>query len=360
MKTQNHLHINTNYLKKKRYWAALLLAQFFLFFLASKFDFIIKLNSQFFDNQKAFHQYIFSKIPFSVGDIFYTLLIIYSVYIVTTLFRKEKKPQHYRQLLITLNILYFIYQIFWGLLYFQKPLLHQFSENKIENEDVKQLAIKLLNDCKTLRTQLPEDKNGVFKSDSTSILIKSILASQQHLPEKINQKSITTISSVKPSLLGQILSYTGISGYYNPFTAEAQYNSHLPDTNLGFTISHEMAHQLGYAREQEASFIGYLSCQKSNNLGLQYSSKLYALKSLLIALNNSNPDFVKLLLNQYSPKMKRDKLTEKAFSARYYGKWSVFFSWTNDLFLKSNQQDGSISYSYFTELLIKYEIEGVK
>lgn len=359
MRTQNHLHTNTYFLRKKRSWAALLLAQFFLFFLASKLDFIIELDNRFFDFQKAFHQSIFSEIPFSVGDIFYFILGLYIIYIVINLFRK-KKNDAFRRFLISLNIIYFVYQIFWGLLYFQKPLIYQFSETKIENKDVEQLAIKLLNQCKVLRSQLDEDKNGVFKSDKTSNLIKNILHSQQYLPAHFNLKYTTTISSVKPSLLGQILSYTGISGYYNPFTAEAQYNPNLPDTNLGFTLSHEMAHQLGYAREQEASFIGYLTCESSNNASLKYSSKLYALKSLLSALNDRNPDFVKSILNQYSPEMMRDRLAEKAFSAKYYGKWSAFFSWTNDLFLKSNRQDGSISYSYFTELLIKYELNAIK
>jgi Zn-dependent peptidase ImmA (M78 family) len=69
---------------------------------------------------------------------------------------------------------------------------------------------------------------------------------------------------------------TGILGYYNPFTAESQYNPNIPATQLPFTLAHEMSHQLGYAREQEASFIAYLYSKKQimriYNIALSYIS----------------------------------------------------------------------------------------
>jgi len=53
--------------------------------------------------------------------------------------------------------------------------------------------------------------------------------------------------------------------------------------------------------------------------------------------------------------MKRDRLAEKKFVKQHEGVLDVFFGYTNDLFLKSNQQDGSITYSYFVDLLVRYE-----
>ena len=54
-------------------------------------------------------------------------------------------------------------------------------------------------------------------------------------------------------MFGIIGNYVGFQGYYNPFTTEAQYNAELPNTYIPFTLSHESAHQLGFAREQEAT-----------------------------------------------------------------------------------------------------------
>ena len=343
-----------NILKGNKFWVGILLAQFFLFYMASKLESIVNLNAQLFDDQKKGHQLLFSNIQFSIGDILYGILILYLLFEVGFGIKKGFKTG-LKRILIVLNCLYFLYQPFWGLLYFQQPIKNQFPNTKIENKQVEKLAIEFLNRCKVLREHTQEDENGIFKGSEIQLLTNDILSAQQKLPLEISSKKTTLITSVKPSILENILSYTGISGYYNPFTAEAQYNPNLPDSNLGFTISHEMAHQLGFAREQEASFIGYLSAQKSNNIGLQYSSNLYALKSLLASLQTTNPKLVAIILNNYSDGMKRDRENEKKFSKLYYGKWSDIFSFTNDLFLKTNRQDGSVSYSYFTELLIRYE-----
>lgn len=339
-----------------KFWAGILVAQFFLFYILSKFDGIISFNAQLFEFQKKVHQSIFSVFPFSVGDLFYLILILYVAFQVYQCFKRSFK-KNLKRILILLNIIYFLYQIFWGLLYFQDPLINQFSDTKLKNEDIEKLALEFLSHCKNLREQVKEDNNGIFISDDITSLTTNLLIAQKELPEQFSKDGTTSIKSVKPSLLDQLLNYTGISGYYNPFTAEAQYNPNLPSTNLGFTISHEMAHQLGYAREQEASFIGYLTCQQSNDIALQYSSSLYALKSLLSALQVINPTLVNSILDQYSAGMKRDRLYEKQFSHRYYGKSAQLFSWSNDLFLKSNRQDGSVSYSYFTELLVRYELK---
>ena len=151
------------------------------------------------------------------------------------------------------------------------------------------------------------------------------------------------------------MSYTGILGYYNPFTAEAQYNAELPATYLPFTFAHESAHQLGYAREQEANFIAYLVGKNSGNKELNYSTSYFVLKSLLNSLAEKNPEFVAQIINEYSPAMKRDRNAEKKFVQEHKGLLDTFFGFTNDLFLKTNQQDGSVTYSYFVDLMVRYE-----
>ena len=150
------------------------------------------------------------------------------------------------------------------------------------------------------------------------------------------------------------MSYSGILGYYNPFTAEAQFNANLPSTFIPFTLSHESAHQLGFAREQEASFIGYLSGKDSKNVDLKYSTEYFVLKSLLNSLAEKDEVFVKNILKNYSAGMKRDRLAEKEFVKNHEGILDTFFGITNDLFLKTNQQEGSITYSYFVKLLVQY------
>ncbi len=79
-------------------------------------------------------------------------------------------------------------------------------------------------------------------------------------------------AAVKQMFAGTIGSYSGFLGYYNPFTGEAQVNTTAPDFVIPFTTCHEMAHQLGYASESEASFVGYLVTKYNNLPVFNYSA----------------------------------------------------------------------------------------
>ena len=343
------------YYQRKRFWAGILLAQFLLFYLFSKTPFFVDKFSTFFEWQKGFHQKLFSSIPFSVGDVFYTILGAALLLFLIKILKKKTRNGYFVKFLVVLNLVYFTYQIFWGQLYFQKPIIDQLPPEEISLEETKSLTLKYLNLCKQTRNLLKEDENGIFKIQNLPLIESEILSNQSQLPTFISSKKSTEINNFKPSLFRKIMSYTGILGYYNPFTAEAQYNAELPSTQIPFTLAHESAHQLGFAREQEANFIGYLLGKNSENVELKYSVEYFVLRSLLNSLVEKNPQFVKQILENYSPAMKRDRIPEKIFAKKHDGFLAIFFDLSNDLFLKSNQQQGSITYSYFVDLMVRYE-----
>ena len=350
------MHTNLQpYYQRKRFWAGILLAQFLLFYFFSKTPFFVDKFSTFFEWQNGFHQKLFSSIPFSVGDVFYTILGIVLLLFLIKILKKKTRNGYVIKFLVVLNLVYFTYQIFWGLLYFQKPIIEQLPPEEISLEETKSLTLKYLNLCKQTRELVKEDENGVFKIQNLSTIESEILSQQKQLSEFLSVKKSTETNNFKPSLFRVIMSYTGILGYYNPFTAEAQYNAELPSTHIPFTLAHESAHQLGFAREQEANFIGYLLGKNSKNSELKYSVEYFVLRSLLNSLVEKNPQFVKKVLEDYSPAMKRDRIHEKMFAQKHDGILSIFFDLSNDLFLKSNQQQGSITYSYFVDLMVRYE-----
>jgi hypothetical protein len=343
---------------KNKIWAIVLVAQFSLFYILSKFDFAANFFSKLFEWKKNFQVQLFSGFKFSVGDLIYTIVSLFLIYSIINLIRKRNNSI-LKRLFIFINISYFVYQCFWGMLYFQPLIIKKISktEIKIKNDDLKKITIKYLELCKETRERVSEENNGIFKINNIQVIKDEILKQQKHLPNNINAKKPVDILSVKPSLYNDFMNHTGILGYYNPFTAESQFNPNLPPTQIPFTLAHEMSHQLGYAREQEASFIAYLCAKKTNNIDLQYSAQLYVLKSLLRALSKdiNNKDFVLKVISQYSEKMQRDRKYELDFYEKNEGIISDFFGVTNDLFLKSNHQDGSITYSYFINLLLIYE-----
>ncbi|MET3539117.1 DUF3810 domain-containing protein [Chryseobacterium limigenitum] len=317
---------------------------------------MISFFDHFFEFQKSFHQILFSWIPFSFGDLFYIILGVFLLYSIIKIFKKKSRSSSILKLLIIINIFYFTYQIFWGMLYFQTPIIKKLSSQEEPSLDkAKTLALQYLEKCKATRKIVDEDKKGIFVVKDLKAIQKEILFEQQRLPKYISDKKAPQINSFKPSLFKNVMSFTGILGYYNPFTAEAQYNSELPSTFIPFTSAHESSHQLGFAREQEANFVGYLIGIKSKNLELRYSTEYFTLKSLLRFIVENDPEFVKSILKNYSAGMKRDRSYEKSFILSHQGWVDDFFGFTNNLFLKSNQQEGAVTYSYFIDLLLNYE-----
>lgn len=343
------------YIKKKRFWAGLLLVQFFLFFLLSKSAMAVQFFSRLFEQKKYVHQFLASKFPFSAGDFFYAFLGLILIFFIFNLFNKRKRSKSGLVLLMILNAFYFIYQMFWGMLYFHESLIKKLSQEKINITEAKNLSIIYLNKCIEDRKKVAENKEGVFIIEDLHSVKTDLLKNQKTLPKNLIDKESIGIIAIKPSIFRSVMSYTGILGYYNPFTSEAQYNPELPATYLPFTFAHESSHQLGYAREQEASFVGYLMARNSQNRALKYSTDFFVLKSLLRYIDTEDPNFVEDALQKFSPGMIRDLKAEKMFQESHKGFLDEIFSITNNLFLKSNQQEGSITYSHFTELMIKYE-----
>ena len=343
-----------------KFWTGILLVQIFWFYLCSKVEFLTYFFERFFENQKEIHQKVFAIVPFSVGDIFYLILGCGLVYLLIQILKKSKRKHSLKIFLIGLNIFYFTYQIFWGMLYFKEPMIKNFKKVENPQQEAKLLALKYLERCKTTRTFVSENRDGVFEINDLQLIKAEIIHHQTKLPSFIGSNKSTGILALKPSLYKGVMSYTGILGYYNPFTSEAQFNSELPSTYIPFTLAHESMHQLGIAREQEANFTAYLIGKDSENFDLRYSTEYYVLKSLLGSLAEKDPDFVKGVIANYSIGMKRDREFEIHFRKKHDGFLTAFFGFTNDLFLKSNQQEGSITYSYFVDLLLRYEHHHLK
>lgn len=344
-----------NILIKRRFWAGILLAQFLLFYTASKIPALVRLCELLFEKQKALHQRIFAGISFSAGDILYICIGGFIILMLFKLSKKHSRKNAALSFLIAVNALYFVYQVFWGMLYFQPPLIKKLPQERPVPAEAKALALRYLNLAKNTREQVKEDPNGVFRIENMRDLEQTVLSGQKQIPGYLSTKTTNAVNSFKPSLFRGIMSDTGILGYYNPFTAEAQYNPELPATYLPFTLAHESAHQLGFAREQEANFIGFLIGKNSQNAELRYSTEYFALKSLLRNIATTDSVFVKKVIEQYSPAMQRDRIFEKKFAEEHSGMLASFFGFTNNLFLKSNRQEGRVTYSYFTDLLIRYE-----
>lgn len=79
-------------------------------------------------------------------------------------------------------------------------------------------------------------------------------------------------SRVKSIALSEHMTYTHIAGIYIPITGEANINTNYPDYVKVFSMGHEMAHQRGIAREDEANFLAFMLMYESDDAYLRYAA----------------------------------------------------------------------------------------
>jgi hypothetical protein len=154
-------------------------------------------------------------------------------------------------------------------------------------------------------------------------------------------------------LLSPLLSRVGIAGIYIPFTAEPLVNGLLPQAELPFSASHEIAHAQGFAREDEANFVGYLACRGHGDPDFRYSGTLVASFYVMSALAGSDAAAARALEDLRSEAVRRDVAAILAWNARYAGALRDAGEKVNDAYLRSQgAREGVRSYGRMVDLLV--------
>jgi len=159
----------------------------------------------------------------------------------------------------------------------------------------------------------------------------------------------------KPVAISWILSVQQLSGIYSPFTVEGNYNKDMTDYNIPHTICHELSHLRGFMREDEANFIGYLACIRSDKRIFQYSGYLTGWVYAGNALARQDMDSYRELYNQLHPQAVEDLRDNSEFWNQYEGKVAEVSNQVNDTYLKMNdQKEGVKTYGRMVDLMLAY------
>ncbi len=163
------------------------------------------------------------------------------------------------------------------------------------------------------------------------------------------------ITRPKPVLSSEALSHMGITGMYTFFTGEANINVGFPDYTLPFTVAHEMAHQRGIAREDEANFIAFLVCAGSEDPYVRYSGYLCAYERVANALYRADADRYFLVNGKLNSEVQWEMTAYSAFYRRYEGSAIGDISETiNNTYLQSQGTAGVVSYEMVVELIVAF------
>lgn len=276
---------------------------------------------------------------------------------------KERLLSLYRMLITPLTLVLLVYALFswlWGAFFY----IDDFAENVgLESKPVSagQLAVvteyfaQLANEYSY---QVERDENGVCDADRSGIL-----KSSAHIFDNVEKRFPQLAGEdvpVKGIVFSKLMSYLDFTGFFFPITGEANVNMDFPPSLFASTVAHEISHQRGVAREQEANFVAVLACLESGDPDYCYSASLLAYIHLGNALHSADYDAWEKIYRSLNDNVLRDFAADRAY-------WQQFETPVQDVsntfyegFLYSYDQHlGLKSYGACVDLLVNYYYDTV-
>lgn len=305
-------------------------------------------------------------LSFSLYDI--TIIcatIFFFIYFIVIIFKIIKNRSFSKKLIlkyllncsIILIIAYFLYIFLWTLNYKRVPFDETIGlkSEKYTISELKELYIYLINRTNELREHVPVDEHGIA---TTLGSYESIFERASKGYEIAGKQYETLEGNYGPPtklLFSEFFNYAGITGVYFPFTGQPGVNINAPIMTVPATTLHEIAHQRGYAREEEANFIAFLVANIHPDIDFKYSGYILALTHTGNSLYEESPELYKELNELMSEEVKKDKEYRIEFWNKYSGKIEKVASKVNDNYLKYNGvSDGTKSYGRMVDLLLEY------
>jgi hypothetical protein len=249
---------------------------------------------------------------------------------------------------------YLAFLLLWGLNYQRQPLAASVGLPMEEPRpgELAAACADLIERSDVMRASLDEDGHGVVfvRGGIPGALSRASLgfrALDDAWPVVAGD-----VVHAKRVLLSPVLARLGISGIFMPFTGEANVNTTLPEWTLPFVAAHEVAHQRGFAREDEANYLAYASCARHPDPAARYSAALEGSLFALAALRVSDPTAWAKLHDKRSAAVKRDLEALEAWRRRYESRAADVHEKVNDAYLRAQGQDGVVTYGRMVDLLL--------
>ncbi len=188
-------------------------------------------------------------------------------------FRPWHVSQWAARLVSVFSSLLLLYSTLWGPLYACSPVC---AAAEADASELNAFCEELIDALNRLSSSLTEA--GAYDIDEIAAEATAIMSRSTGL----------SLSVPKIVRYPEVFEALHIAGMYFPFTFESLLNPRDIAPALRFTACHELAHQAGWAREEEASFIAWLACLHADE-NFQYSghfSLLTAAMKLLRALDS--------------------------------------------------------------------------
>ena len=297
-----------------------------------------------------FYSMLFSGFSIAIGDLLVLLALISSIIYFIFFFRF--KINDFINVFAVISISIFLFYSLWGLNYFKTPLLSKLDIGEIKYESLQTTLDRLIDDANEAHLLLGDEDSTLENLEFD----KEKIISELKLDNIKKFDKISTTKFAKKSIIPKIFLYQGVSGYINPFTLEAIVVEEIPSIDFSITVLHEQAHQLGYAAEEDANFLAFISSINNQDPLIKYSGYVFGLSYLLNEIQINHNDDLSLFTDKINSGIIEDINSRRKFWQKYSN--NIINSLQNilyDFYLKSNnQKSGIASYSRIVNHIINY------
>ncbi len=302
-------------------------------------------------------------LPISLGEVLYVGHLLAIPVVAVLLLYKAFKGGFFKSLyriIQYISLIYIAFMLLWGLNYSRISIaeITGLELDAYTEQQLYELNAALIEKANALRGYIQENDAGIMQISGGYREVFSRATAGYVVAGEGFDVFTGSYGRPKAVLLSKPMLYTGITGMYFPFTAEVNVNVAIPDLLLPATVLHEMAHQRGFASEDEANYIAYLTSSFHPDTDFQYSGVMLALIHSNKALHRQNPQLAADLRDSYSAGLRRDLVAYSEFWRSYEGKVNETANRVNDTYLKSNgQSEGTKSYGRMVDLLLAHYIK---
>ncbi len=312
-----------------------------------------------------------SLFPFSLTEVAAVAALPVLIWLIVRLVRKMKTAPSRARLAAkvgqaagwVLSTAFLLYMVLHGLNFYRLPVsdLMGLDTSPKSAEYLQAVCIDLATKASAAREKVPKDGEGNVLSNGSNT---DVLWNAGKGYEALENKYPFLWGAVKrgkPVHLSHWWSYTGITGMYFPFFAEANVNVDQPVFDIPATAAHELAHTRGFAREDECNFFACLACFHHPCADYQYSGYLMAYVYCANALYAYDQDLWLATREYCSDGMKADLKQRNDYWEQFEGQVQEISDSINNSFIEiQGDNDGVLSYDRVVELLLAYyEKEGL-
>lgn len=304
-----------------------------------------------------------SRFPFSVGEMLIAAAVIFLLvclfFFLRWIIKKPKKLKTaYRFLMTLLSFGMTVYAGFcflWGVYYYGDSFAEKsgFDREPISTEQLAKVTAYFAEMANEYSEQVDRDENGFYQADFETILADSDRVFEN--TEKDWPCLTGPAIQAKSFLHSRLMSYTDFTGFFFPFTAEANVNTDVTSAYFASTVAHELSHQRGVAQEDEANFVAVLASLNYGDPDYVYSASLLAYCHLGNALYKADRDSWREIVSLLNDKVLGDYEAEEEYWEQFRTPVKEISNTVYENFLYSYDQDlGLKSYGACVDLLVNY------